>query len=72
MLWLWATIIRQFGLTWNDGSELVVHEDGWLGCHDNCQIFEVAGLNSEAVVEYGYCDIRGAQGTVTLGVLMTL
>lgn len=36
MLWLRATIIRQFDLAWNDGLELVVHEDGWLGRHGNC------------------------------------
>lgn len=52
MIWLRVTTIRQFSLAWTHGSELVEHADGRLGCHGNYQIFEVTGLNPEAVVDY--------------------
>lgn len=31
MVWVRATTIRQFGLAWNDGSELAMNVDSWLG-----------------------------------------
>lgn len=52
MVWPRVMTIRQFNLAWNDGSDLVVHTDYWLGCHNDCQIFEVSGINSEYAVDY--------------------
>lgn len=52
MVWLRAMTIRQFGQAWNDGSELMVHADSWVGCNGNYKIFEVPELNLEYAVDY--------------------
>lgn len=52
MLWLRAIVIMQFSLSWNDRSELEFDEDDWLGCHGNCYLFPVVGLNPNVTVDY--------------------
>lgn len=52
MVCLRATVIMEFSLSWNDGSELEFDEDGWLGCHGNCYLFPVVGLNPNVTVDY--------------------
>lgn len=52
MLWLRDRTIQQFFHEWNDEYELNVRADGWLRCHDRCQITKVPGLNFEYAVDY--------------------